>query len=275
MRNSNNLTTLASPPHRSKLPELPSPKTQNAKSLTDQIYELKLQTRQMEDEIRQIKSKTAFTKRTTKSREKQIDNVGNLNAENAQIKTATQSTLKNLRDNIVILENFLQSKKEELERIRKSDQLAHAKELEIEVRMLHLEKKRLLEKEKSRRDDEAIILGELNRLQNQTSMASEYEHNISQIQLEIDNLTDKLFAYTKSQSRINATKRMKLICDNPSMLEKVKEQSHSELIKCQNKIRRNEKMLEHIKQHEERNIAYLQEIIDQLANEIQIALSSM
>lgn len=275
MRNSNNLTVLAPSQHKPRLPDLPSPKIQNVKSLADQIYELKLQTRQMENETRQLKSKTVFTKRTLKSREKQIDNVGNQNSENAQIKTAAVNTLRNLRDNIIVLENFLQSKKDELEKIRKSDQLAHAKELEIEVRMLHLEKKRLLEREKSRKDDEAIILGELNRLQNQTSMAPEYEQNINQIQIEIDNLTDKLFAYTKSQSRMNSTKRMKFISDNPSMLETVKEQSRDELVRCQNKIERNKKILEHIKQHEEKNIAYLQDVIDKLANEIQNALHEL
>lgn len=259
----------------SRLPDLNSPKDSGSRITQDKINNIKLKTQQLELERKQMKSKTAYMKALIKDRNNKIQSVYTQPNDNRNIKTASKNQLLTLEETAKSLERSLNERKKQLDEIEKSDKLAVSKELQIEIQMYYLEQKHLAQSVKTMKDKEAIIAMELNRLKRQAASAKANEDCIDDLQAEIDGLTEKLFAYNKSELRNYSTKQLKIIHDNPNELENIRK-SIEEKIKNEGKeMEKNRRKCEKIQQKENDNIQYLQQIIDQQAQKIQEALDKM
>ena len=272
MKTQNRALTSFSQTRSQHLGDLPPPKENITQ---DDINDIKLKIQQMELEKRQLRSKTQRMKSVIKERNQSLRGVENQTSDKQSIKTATKNTLKSLQETVTQLENSLAMRKKELEDLQKSDKLAVSEELQIEIQMLYLEQKRLMQETQSMKENESIIMGELNRLRRQAASTQANEESIDALQIEIDELTEKLFAYTKSETRQKATKLLKVIHDDPSKLETIRQQLEEEIQKEEQKIENNKKALHRVQKKEERNIEYLQEVIDEQAQKIQEALDEL
>ena len=272
MKNTNRAYTSFSQTRPQHVSDLPSPKENITQ---DDINDIKLKTQQMELEKRQLRSKTNRMKSVIKDRNQSLKGVEKQTSDKQSIKTATKNTLLSLESTVKQLENSLAARKQELDELKKSDKLAVSEELQIEIQMLYLEQKRLIQESQSMKENESIIMGELNRLRRQAASTKSNEESIDRLQIEIDQLTEKLFAYGKSEMRVAATKKLKMIHDNPSVLEQVRAQLEEEISKNEKIIEDNKKALEKVQKKEERNIEYLQSVIDEQAQKIQEALDEL
>lgn len=259
----------------SRLPDLNSPKDGCSKISQDEIYNIKLKTQQLDLERKQLKSKTAYMKSLIKDRNNQIKGVYFVSQDNRNIKTASKNQLASLEKTAESLQNSLNERKKQLDDIKKSDKLAISKELQIEIQMYYLEQKRLAQGVKTMKDKEAIIEMELNRLKKQAASTKANEACIDDLQAEIDGLTEKLFAYNKSELRNYATKQLKIIHDQPSELENIRKSIEEKIRNEEKEMRKNQRKFEKIQQKENDNIQYLQQIIDQQAQKIQEALDKL
>lgn len=259
----------------SRLPDLNSPKDGCSKISQDEIYNIKLKTQQLDLERKQLKSKTAYMKSLIKDRNNQIKGVYSVSQDNRNIKTASKNQLASLEKTAESLQNSLNERKKQLDDIKKSDKLAISKELQIEIQMYYLEQKRLAQGVKTMKDKEAIIEMELNRLKKQAASTKANEACIDDLQAEIDGLTEKLFAYNKSELRNYATKQLKIIHDQPSELENIRKSIEEKIRNEEKEMRKNQRKFEKIQQKENDNIQYLQQIIDQQAQKIQEALDKL
>ena len=272
MKTTNRAYTSFSQTRSQHLNDLPPPKENITQ---DDINDIKLKTQQMDLEKRQLRSKTQRMKSVIKERNQSLKGVENQTSDKQSIKTASKNTLKSLQETVKQLENSLAMREKELEDLQKSDKLAVSEELQIEIQMLYLEQKRLMQETQSMKENEAIIMGELNRLRRQAASTPSNEESIDELQVEIDQLTEKLFAYTKSEARQMATKKLKVIHDDPSQLEAIREQLDQDIQKEEKRIEDNRKALQRVQKKEERNIEYLQNVIDEQAQKIQEALEEL
>ena len=272
MKSSTRVRTTISTTRSQHGTDIPSPKDRNAQITQDDINDLKLKTQQLELERRQLKSKTAHARSVIRGRNQSLNSVVNQTADKQNIKTASKNTIASLKQTVRDLESTLSNRKNELDKLLKSDKLAISEELQVEIQILYLEQKRLMQQTRSMKESEAIISGELNRLRRQAASTPSNEEAIDRLQAEIDELTEKLFMYSKNELRVAATKKLMSIHNEPEKLEEEKQKIEAEIESERQKIENNQKLLEKEQKLEEENIAYLQNVIDEQAQAIQEAL---
>jgi hypothetical protein len=121
---------------------------------------------------------------------------------NASIRTASESTLQRLREERAVLRNTLEVHQQELDQLRRSDRIMVAAELKIAIPLVYAEMTRLIRQTDDVKRLEAMVRAEQDRLQAQIASIPMNEQVIDDYQFEIDDLTEKLFAY-----RLAATPR--------------------------------------------------------------------
>ena len=258
----------------SKLPELPTPTGQNGKMTNDDITDIKLKTHQMEQERRQLKSRTQRMKQVTKERNNSIKSVFSQTQEKQAIKTASKNTLKSLRETAESLEKSLVMRQKELDELKKCDKLQVSKELQVEIQMYFLEHKRLQEKAKRMKEGENAVTGELQRFLRQLNSTRQNERAIPELQSEINTITERLFAYSKSEMKIFSSKKLKQLREHPERYDEIRKSIEEEIEKEKQQIEQNKQELELIQLKEERNTKFLQDIIDEQAQKINEQLNS-
>ena len=256
-----------------KLPELP-PTRPGGKMTYDDIEEIKLKTQQMDQERRQLKSKTQRMKQVTKERNNSIKTVFSQTQEKQSLKTASRNTLKSLNETADSLERSLEAHKQELEDLKKSDKLQVSKELELEIQMYYLEHKRLNQKTSSLKENENNVSNILTRLQKQMKETKSNERAVCDLQDEINSLTEKYFAYSKSEMKLYSTKKLKELHDDPSKIEAIRKKIEEDIQNEKEEIEAAKKELELVAKKEERNTKFLHDLIDEQAQKIREKLNS-
>lgn len=259
----------------SKLPELPIPKSQTGEYTVDDITDIKLKTNMMIEQRKLLGSKIQRAKQLTKERNQSIESVFSQSTEKQSIQTASPNTIKSLQETANTLEYSVNTRKQELEKLKKSDKLSQIKELQIEIQMFFLEHKRLVQRSKAMGQSEKVVSSELERIRNQSNSAKYNEDRIKDLQREIDSLTERLFAYTKSEAKLYSTKKLKQLYDNPDKVNEIKNEIQKQISAEEEQIATNQKELELIQKKEQRNVAFLHKLIDEQANRIRQKLESL
>jgi len=254
---------------KDKLPNIG--RTRKATSIDD-INEIKLRTQQLELECKQIKAKTQRLRQIIKERNDSIKSVVSSTGDKQAPRFSGKTTVESLQKTAKSLENTLKARNEELESLMKSDKVAMCEELQIEIQTYFLERKRLQKQIKEMKEGESIIESELNRLKKQSMSASEHESAIDSLQGEIDQLTEKLFAYHKSEMRIKCAKMLKSLYENPSLFESIKNQVLDEIQREKDQLAENKRIIEEVQKKEERNVQYLQTVLERQAQKVREAI---
>jgi hypothetical protein len=178
-----------------------------------------------------------------------------------------ETTLTQLRENIVKLQNTRQSRSEELEAIRACDRLAVSDELEIELLDYFCEFDSLRPQAAAVREGEAVIACEMSRLRWQITQTKATEKKIAEVQVQIDELVDKLTAYRLGQERIESNAAAEQLLHNP----------HLFLAKKRDLADANEATqtdLKHIAEDDQQTRKHLQSVIDEQTEKITQALEA-
>lgn len=257
-----------------KLPGLSKPRSFN-KATLEEIQRIKLLTQQMELEKRQLRSKTSRMKQILHDRNTAINQVLSEGNENAKIKTASGTTISQLKANLQTLKNTLTSRQQELENLRKNDKLAVSDELQVELQMYYLEHKRLKIQSKAVKEGETVITTELDRLKYEIGQRKAHQNAIASLQEDLSSLIDKLVAYRKSALRIEAAELSLYLNKNPKHIDSKEKQLNNEINQI---VEETDKIREETnKIHEEDQNTYeeLRKVIDEQRDLIAQAVSKL
>lgn len=249
------------------LQQAPKPITET-KASQEEIIELKLKIHDMEAKKRVLRAGIARMQKTMKNRSEAIQRVMTTNQKEKSIKTASASTLQQLREEAESLKNTIESRKAELENLKLCDKLQLSEELKVEIQIYYCEQLRLQEETQEAKRTESIISNELNRIRKIIDSTQENEKSIDDLQNDIDNLTEKLFAYRKSELRIQNAKVMQDIVENTKTVDQVTSQLREDIQKIQQEIENDKVEIDQIQENEVKNLEYLQEVIDKQTKEI-------
>ena len=258
-----------------RLPELSKaqPVQMNKEAVMDEINALRLQVTKMDAERVRIKSKTARTKQIVHDRQAQIKKAMAV-SENEQvtIKTASDSTLSQLRRNISSLENTLEVREKDLDTLRKNDRLAKSDELQVEVLEYYLEMERLQKQLVAVRDAVDVIDSEKGRLNKQISDGQVFDKHISECQKQIGQLADKIVAYRQGQQRIETNLAVEKVSEKPSTYNSEKKAIEREIEEIKQMKESVKEEIEVALENDKKNKEYLQSIIDDQAEKIAKAI---
>ncbi|KAK8860863.1 hypothetical protein M9Y10_012555 [Tritrichomonas musculus] len=251
----------------------PSIKPQmNTKAVMDEINELKIQTIQMDNETRQLKSKISRMKQIIHERNSQISKALAQTGEPQGIKTASYSTLNQLRENISSLDNTLRSREKELDKLRQNDKLALSDELQVEVIEYYNENDRLNSQVSAVREGERVINNEIARVQQEIADEAQYEREIYDYQIQIGQLADKLKAYLNGEYRVIANTAVEQMEKNSDLYPKLKEKLLENIEEMKKEKQEEEENIKIILENDEKKKQYLQEILEDQAKKIAEAL---
>jgi hypothetical protein len=259
------------------LPDLqkPPPSGADAAASLDEISALRLETSRMDVECRQVRSKTTRMKQITRDRDFAIKRALTISKYRDQnIKTASETTLSQLHQNIVTLQNTLQSRHEELEAIRACDRLAVSDELKIEVLDYFCEFNRLRQHASAIREGEAVIACEMSRLRRQITQTKATEKKIAEVQAQIDELVDKLTAYRLGQERIELNAAAEQLLHNPHLFLAKKRDLEKDLRDLADASEAAQADLKRIAEDHQHTRRHLQSIIDEQTEKIKQALKA-
>jgi hypothetical protein len=241
--------------------------------ILDEINALRLETSKLDIEARQIHSKTARIKQIIHDRNCAIKKALSITDDREQnIKTASDSTLRQLRENIGSLKNTLESRQEELDRVMQQDKLAVSDELHIEVLEYYCELDRLKQQRDTVHDGEAVINGELGRLRQLIAQSRAVERRVCDLQLQNDQLTEKSEAYRRGEERIESNSAAERIAARGIVKEDVFLQQQRELNSQIQELTETQARLKaeirQVHENDQQNRRYLQSLIDEQADRI-------
>ena len=239
-----------------------TPKSERRQITGEDINNLKVRILEMESERRLLRAKIQRMRKTIQNRNEVIRKVLKQPYKDKSIRTASDATLQQLREEKATLLNTIDGQREELAAIKGSDKFALTQELKVEIPLFHQERARLQEKTAKSREVELSTSREVERLNRQIATIDENERLVDDLQHEIDDLTEKLFAYRKSEIRIAAAGDLQVLHDNPSSYDDITQRIEDEIHEIQQSIQRDNLAIEKIQKEENDHIAYLNQIID-------------
>lgn len=258
-----------------KLPNLgrPAPPPINQNAVMDEINDLRMQKSKLEVEARQIRSKTARMKQILHDRNSQIKKALTVTDEKTtSIKTASDSTLSQLRANIASLSNTLESREAELESLRQNDKLAISDELQVEVCEYFLEYERLQKQLEIVREGETILDGEVENLKQQIISAQSYDRHITEIQGKINELADKMLAYRQGDQRMDINMILERVAAKPKSLSSEREALQKEIESMTEQKEQIEEEVKVILENDKKNQEFLLQILTDQAEKIERAI---
>ena len=258
-----------------RLPELSKaqPVQMNKEAVMDEINALRLQVTKMDAERVRIKSKKARTKQIVHDRQAQIKKAMAVSDnEQVTIKTASDSTLSQLRRNISSLENTLEVRENELDALRKNDRLAKSDELQVEVLEYYLEMERLQKQLVAVHDAVDVIDSEKGRLNKQIADGQVFDKHISECQKQIGQLADKIVAYRQGQQRIETNLAVEKVNEKPSTYNSERKAIEREIEEIKQMKEAVKEEIEVALENDKKNKEYLQKIIDDQAEKIARAI---
>ena len=245
----------------------------NKEAVLDEINTLRLQVTKMDAEKVRIKSKIARTKQIVQSRQAQISKAMAVSDEQeVTIKTASDSTLNQLRRTINALKNTLESREAELERLRKNDRLARSDELQVEVTEYFLEVERLQKQIEATEEAKNVIDAEQQRLKHQIANAKTFERMITDSQKQIGKLAERLTAYRQGEQRVDTNLLVERLTENPGKVSEEKERVKQEIDELTNTKAALEEEIQVAVENDQNNREFLQKIIDDQAQKIAKAI---
>lgn len=229
------------------------------------IAAMKVKIQKLEEETKQMKTKTQRMRQVIKERNNNIKSTFSAGANRKPLTTASESTIKSLKESIQRLENTLESRQAELDKLKKSDKVAQYQELQYEIQVMHIEKLRVEKESKELQKENQLLKSTLQETIEQAKNGPLYNQRVLEIQNEINLLTEKLFSYEKSQLKIENAKRIQESKKDES--ENTKEDTRNKTSKDQNKTKEKNKKTDEERRNE--LIQSLFEECDQLEKEIE------
>jgi predicted nucleic acid-binding Zn-ribbon protein len=250
-------------------------KAADTNHVLDEINELRLQVSKMDLERRQLKSKTNRMKQIIHDRNSLIKKALTVTDDRQpNIKTASDSTLEQLRGNIASLQNTLEARQAELDKVRENDKLALSDELQVEVLEYYLEFDRLTQQLAVVREGEAIIGNEIAILNRQIEDSHGYDKKINDFQVQIDQLADKLVAYRQAEGRIAGHLALEKLAAGKTTVAREKADLEREIQRIAEEKKRLEEEITVVRENDQKNREYLQSIIDEQTGKIAEAIEA-
>jgi chromosome segregation ATPase len=238
----------------------------------DEISELKLRTHELENQRRMLRAKIQRMQKVIQRRGASIKQVLTQPQKEPILRTASESTLQGLREEKIVLQNTLETHQQELEQLRHSDRVVLTEELKVAIPLVYAEMKRLTQHTEEIKHLETVMRGEYERLQGHVASIPANEKAIDDYQFEIDELTEKLFAYKKSEMKILTAEDLQKIHESPGSYDQICKKLEDEIRAFRDMIEADQREIAEIQESETRNLDYLNEIIQRQAAVIRQSL---
>jgi chromosome segregation ATPase len=238
----------------------------------DEISELKLRTHELENQRKLLRAKIQRMQKIIQRRGASIKQVLSQSQKEATLRTASESTLERLRDEKIVLQNTLETHQQELDQLRHSDRVSLTQELKVAIPLVYAEMKRLSQETEEMKHLEGVMRGEYERLQAQIANIPANEKAIDDYQFEIDELTEKLFAYKKSEMKILTAEDLQKLHEMPESYDQIRKKLEDEICSLREMIEVDQREISEIQESETRNLDYLNQIIQRQADMIRQSL---
>ena len=248
---------------------------EDPKAMNEEINQLKIQIQKMESEKKVLHSKTSRMKQIIHDRNGQINQALHQANEHQSIKTASPSTISQLQENIYSLQNTRDSRLAELDELQKNDRLSISDEMKVELQEYYNEYERLKEQNYAVHQAEAILHEQLRKINDQVLSIPKIQASISELSNNVQELTDKIVAYRKSQLRNECAQALQKVLENPANAEEVINQVQADIQSLEEETKRQEEELSIIQENDQKNIEFLQSIIDDQTQKINAALEEL
>ena len=243
-------------------------RTKRCSTTQADVQALKLKIQKMRTEKLQTRSKTNRMKQILHDRNAAIDHVFKESSEKQKIKTASGSTLEQLKVNIAGLQNTLASRQQDLKNIIFGDKIALSDELQQEVKVYYLEHKRLKSQEKAVKDGEKIVSGELERVRGELDESPLNIKALESIRKDLKSVIDKSVAYKKGQIKLQNEALARYLKEHPKHAETKEKELNKEIELIREDIENINKETKQAEEDESAMIASLQHIIDEQTTKI-------
>lgn len=240
----------------------------------EEVQALKLKIQKMEQEKLQLKSRVVRMKQILNERNATIEKVfKDTTSENQKIQTASKSQIDRLQDTVNVLQNILQAKKAELEKMVTSDRFAVSDELQTEVKIYYLEHQRLLKQARAVREGEKIVSTELNRVRNEINDRDNHNMAIGSLQQDLASIVDKLVSYRKSEVKLqNEEVAFNFLQEDP---ETATDKFQQEIEDIQKESEAAQEEINQIEENEDEMVENLQKVIFDQSDKINVIIQQL
>lgn len=227
----------------------------------EDISALKVKIHEMENEKRLLKAKILRNKQTIANRNRSIKATFSTGHDNKPLVTASSTTIQSLRKTVEQLRNTLKVKQDELEKLKRSDNAAIYEEMQIELELLkeECERRKNAATERKSRDNE--LTSHLERVKQQAKSAPGHEAAVKDIQKEMDELTERLFAFRKTELRMEAGDLVMELQKDPSKIPEARQKIEEEIENLKKAIEQKRAEIEQTQQDEAKDTEALRERI--------------
>jgi hypothetical protein len=234
----------------------------------EKIIEMKLRIQEMEGERKVLKAKLQRLRSTLRKRGKSNRQVPSQPRRDQVIFTATHP-----QEQKSALLKRIRNYERQLAKLCSADRVQQAFELQTAIPLVYAEKRRLVQAIEEAERVETAMRTDLEWMQMQIAAIPANEKAIDGYQQEIDALTEKLFAYKKSEMRVLNAEELLLIHDHPTKYCAVTQKIEKEIASLRAFIEQGKHEIQDIQESEDRNMNYLNRIMSEQADSIRVALT--
>ena len=254
----------------SKLPNL----KQNQQATAEDINQIKLQILEIENERRQLAAKTSRMEKLILQRRSTIDKAMKQPVRSQKIVTASQAQINQLEEEAKTLSQTLSQRKKYLKKLNNSEKRALVDELQIDIQMYSLELQRLQKEYRLIKSSSVYYANQLNRINENLSNVHLHEKSLDDLQQEITQLTDKIFAYKTSDIKRQQSYLIQEIAQGKKQKTQIDQHIQEEIEKINQKKEDYSREIIKIQENERKNIEYLDSYIQKQTKIIQDLLQN-
>jgi hypothetical protein len=240
-----------------------------------EINELKMQIHEIEAQTKMFHSKVQRMKRLVKVHGGQPRKLAQNPQYTAQghSRSGQDALLRQLGEEKSMLQSTVAVSEKKLADLKKSDKYSLTRELRVEIPLVYADVQRLKEDTAELKKIESELRADLKGCRMRAASKAKNEQAIDEIQLKIDDLTEKLFAYKKSEMKIKTASELQKLKRRPSSYDRLLGRVENEVSQLKAYIRAERKELERIEDSEGAQMDYLSRVIEEQEETVRRLLS--
>lgn len=235
-----------------------------------QVYELKLKTQQIQQQTRQMRTQLSRAQDKIVAQTNAINKTFEQQSDASSIVTNHANTVPQLQRSVESAQNTLAELKQDIEQAKRDDKTFFVRELQEEVKIIYCEFSRLNQQIEDG-NEEAQKLSQARENAEYRCSQKNYQNlraQIAELQDSINSLRDKTNAYKSKTAKIEAGNRFNDETAQKKTPQQIKKEYEEKNKKINDDITNLDKQLAEEKDEHAKQIAELEQIIEQMRQKI-------
>lgn len=235
-----------------------------------QVYELKLKTQQIQQQTRQMRTQLSRAQDKIVAQTNAINKTFEQNSDSSNVVSNHANTVPQLQRSVESAQNTLDELKKEIEQAKKDDKTFVVRELQEEDKIIYCEYTRLNQLIEEGNSQAQMLSNARENAEYRCSQKNfqNLRAQIGELQDSINSLRDKTNAYKSKTAKIEAGIRFNDETAQKKSVNQIKKEYNEKMQKINEDIENLDKQLGTEKENHSKQVAELQEIIDQMRQKI-------